>query len=129
MTTDGGYAEFIIAEARGIGAVPQDLDAVAAAPLLCVGHSTFDMLHNSNPRAGDLVAVHRICAMGHIGLTFARTASFHTVTMASGGAMGHVLSVLTNHGHMTAPGSSGKPLAVKLPRRLLGSETIGGEAV
>ena len=34
---DGGYAEMMIAKASGLIAVPEDLSAVAAAPLLCAG--------------------------------------------------------------------------------------------
>src|ERR1700678_2902396 len=54
---DGGYAEMMIAKASGLIAVPEDLSAVAAAPLLCAGLTTFSALRNSPARAGDLVAV------------------------------------------------------------------------
>ena len=40
VTTDGGYAEVIIAEARGISSVPDDLKSAKAAPLLCAGITT-----------------------------------------------------------------------------------------
>src|SRR5262249_56818640 len=34
---DGGYAEVMIAKASGLVIVPDELDSVAAAPLLCAG--------------------------------------------------------------------------------------------
>ena len=58
MTTDGGYAEIMLAEARGAVRVPDDLDAAEAAPLLCAGATTFNALRNAGARAGDVVAVH-----------------------------------------------------------------------
>ncbi len=57
MTTDGGYAEQMLAEARGLVRVPEELDAAEAAPLLCAGLTTFNALRNANARAGDVVAV------------------------------------------------------------------------
>src|SRR5438874_11308670 len=35
VTVDGGYGEVMIAEARGIASIPDELSSVDAAPLLC----------------------------------------------------------------------------------------------
>src|ERR1700730_14908276 len=37
VTMDGGYAEVMIAEARGIASIPDELSSTEAAPLLCAG--------------------------------------------------------------------------------------------
>src|SRR5262249_52367507 len=37
VTGDGGYAEVMIAEARGIASIPDELGSAEAAPLLCAG--------------------------------------------------------------------------------------------
>src|SRR4030088_2617984 len=37
VTTDGGYAEVMIAEARGVASLPDELSSAEAAPLLCAG--------------------------------------------------------------------------------------------
>src|SRR3981081_3158057 len=55
VTVDGGYAEVIIAEARGIASVPDELTSVEAAPLLCAGITTYNALRNAGLRGGDLV--------------------------------------------------------------------------
>ena len=57
VTTDGGYAEVMIAEARGISSVPDDLKSAKAAPLLCAGITTYNALRNAGLRGEDLVAV------------------------------------------------------------------------
>ena len=42
VTADGRYAEVMIAEARGIASIPDELTSVEAAPLLCAGITTYN---------------------------------------------------------------------------------------
>jgi alcohol dehydrogenase, propanol-preferring len=85
VTTDGGYAEVMIAEARGISSVPDELSSVDAAPLLCAGITTYNALRNAGLRSGDLVAVQGIGGLGHLGVQFARHMGFRTVAIGKGG--------------------------------------------
>ena len=85
VTADGGYAEVMIAEARGISSVPDELTSVDAAPLLCAGITTYNALRNAGLRGGDLVAVQGIGGLGHLGIQFARQMGFHTVAIGRGG--------------------------------------------
>ena len=41
---DGGYVEYMIAPAEAVAAMPEDLRADEAAPLLCAGITTFNSL-------------------------------------------------------------------------------------
>jgi len=84
ITTDGGYAEVMIAEARGIASIPDKLTSVEAAPLLCAGITTYNALRNAGLRGGDLVAVQGIGGLGHLGIQFARHMGFHTVAIGRG---------------------------------------------
>ena len=84
ITVDGGYAEVIIAEARGIAAIPDELRSVEAAPLLCAGITTYNALRNAGLRGGDLVAVQGIGGLGHLGIQFARHMGFRTVAIGRG---------------------------------------------
>jgi propanol-preferring alcohol dehydrogenase len=84
VTADGGYAEAMIAEARGIASIPDDLSSVDAAPLLCAGITTYNALRNAGLRGGDLVAVQGIGGLGHLGIQFARHMGFHTVAIGRG---------------------------------------------
>src|SRR5499427_4470270 len=72
VTADGGYAEVMIAEARGIASVPDELTSAEAAPLLCAGVTTFNALRNAGLRGGDLIAVQGVGGLGHLGVQFAR---------------------------------------------------------
>ena len=81
---DGGYAEVMIAEARGIASIPDELTSVEAAPLLCAGITTYNALRNAGLRGGDLVGVQGIGGLGHLGIQFARHMGFHTVAIGRG---------------------------------------------
>src|SRR5579863_6182368 len=84
VSVDGGYAEVMIAEARGISSVPDELTSAEAAPLLCAGITTYNGLRNAGLRGGDLVAVQGIGGLGHLGIQFARHMGFHTVAIGRG---------------------------------------------
>src|ERR1700682_2800614 len=84
ITVDGGYAEVMIAESRGVAAIPDELTSVEAAPLLCAGITTYNALRNAGLRGGDLVAVQGIGGLGHLGVQFARHMGFRTVAIGKG---------------------------------------------
>src|SRR5258705_10941445 len=84
VTVDGGYAEVMIAEARGIASIPDELSSTEAAPLLCAGITTYNALRNASLRGGDLVAVQGIGGLGHLGIQFARHMGFRTVAIGRG---------------------------------------------
>jgi len=81
---DGGYAEVMIAEARAISSVPDELTSAEAAPLLCAGITTYNALRNAGLRGGDLVAVQGVGGLGHLGIQFARHMGFRTVAIGRG---------------------------------------------
>jgi D-arabinose 1-dehydrogenase-like Zn-dependent alcohol dehydrogenase len=74
----------MIAEARGIASIPDELRSAEAAPLLCAGITTYNALRNAGLRGGDLVAVQGIGGLGHLGIQFARHMGFHTVAIGRG---------------------------------------------
>src|SRR6202022_3158174 len=84
VTVDGGYAEVMIAEARALASIPDELSSAEAAPLLCAGITTYNALRNAGLRGGDLVAVQGIGGLGHLGVQYARHMGFHTVAIGRG---------------------------------------------
>ena len=81
---DGGYAEYMIAPATALAAIPDELPAEEAGPFMCAGVTVFNALRNSGARAGDLVAVHGIGGLGHLGVQYARQMGFETVAINRG---------------------------------------------
>jgi propanol-preferring alcohol dehydrogenase len=84
VTADGGYAEVMIAEARALASIPDELTSAEAAPLLCAGVTTYNALRNAGLRGGDLVAVQGIGGLGHLGVQFARHLGFRTIAIGKG---------------------------------------------
>jgi D-arabinose 1-dehydrogenase-like Zn-dependent alcohol dehydrogenase len=84
ISFDGGYAEYMVAPAKALASVPEDLSSVNGAPLMCAGITTFNALRNSGARPGDLVGVLGIGGLGHLGVQFAAKMGFNTVAIARG---------------------------------------------
>ena len=81
---DGGYAEYMIAPAEAVAAIPDELPAEEAGPFMCAGVTVYNALRNSGARGGDMVAVHGIGGLGHLGVQYARRMGFHTVALGRG---------------------------------------------
>jgi len=81
---DGGYAEYMIAPAAALAAIPDELPAEEAGPFMCAGVTVYNALRNSGARGGDLVAVHGIGGLGHLGVQYARQMGFKTVALGRG---------------------------------------------
>jgi len=84
ISFDGGYAEYVVAPAQALAAVPDNLSSVESAPLMCAGITTFNALRNSGARSGDVVGVLGIGGLGHLGVQYANKMGFKTVAIARG---------------------------------------------
>jgi D-arabinose 1-dehydrogenase-like Zn-dependent alcohol dehydrogenase len=84
LSTDGGYAEYMVARAEALARFPDGLTAADAAPLLCAGVTTFNALRNSGARGGDLVAVLGVGGLGHLAVQYAAKMGFLTVAIDRG---------------------------------------------
>ena len=84
ITRDGGYATHMIAHVSAVARVPDDLDPVESAPLLCAGVTTFNALRHTGAGPGDVVAIHGVGGLGHLGLQYAARQGFRTVAVNRG---------------------------------------------
>ncbi len=71
VTVNGGFAEFVKAPAAFTHRIPEGLDLVDAAPLLCAGVTVFAPLRRAGNLAGKIVAVAGIGGLGHLGVRMA----------------------------------------------------------
>lgn len=84
ISYDGGYSEYMVAPQEALVRIPDGLSDVDAAPLLCAGLTTFNVLRNSGARAGEAVAILGIGGLGHLGVQFARKMGFKTIAIGLG---------------------------------------------
>ena len=73
-TVDGGFAEYVVADAAFAGRVPDAVDPLDAAPLSCAGVTTYKAVKVSGARSSDLVAVFGIGGLGHLAVQYAQIA-------------------------------------------------------
>ena len=119
ISYDGGYAEYVVVPAEAVAAMPDDLPADEAAPLLCAGITVYNSLRNAGARAGDLVAVQGIGGLGHLGIQFARQMGFRTVAIGRGGDKEALVKQLGAHQYIDS--DAGAPAAAL--------KALGGAAV
>jgi D-arabinose 1-dehydrogenase-like Zn-dependent alcohol dehydrogenase len=114
LSFDGGYQEYMVAPAEAVAAMPDELPAAEAAPLLCAGITVFNALRNSGARAGDLVAIQGIGGLGHLGIQYARQMGFRTVAIGRGADKQPLATKLGAHEYIdtnaNAPGAALKKL-------------------
>jgi D-arabinose 1-dehydrogenase-like Zn-dependent alcohol dehydrogenase len=84
VTMDGGYADYVVVRASALVSMPEELSAEEAAPLLCAGITTYNVLRHSGATAGDRVAVLGVGGLGHLGVQFAVKFGFETIAVARG---------------------------------------------
>jgi len=84
FTRDGGYAEYMVAHQQSLAAIPADLAAEDAAPLMCAGLTTYNCLRNSGARPGDLVAIQAIGGLGHLAVQYAKKFGYRTIAIGRG---------------------------------------------
>jgi alcohol dehydrogenase len=80
----GGFADALVVPANALAAIPDQVSAVDAAPLMCAGATVFNALRASAARPGDLVAVLGIGGVGHLAVQYAARMGFETVAIARG---------------------------------------------
>ena len=73
-TTDGGYAEYVVAPAAFTYAIPEGFDDIQAAPLLCAGIIGYRCLRLTgiNEWKGARLGIYGFGAAGHIAIQLAR---------------------------------------------------------
>ncbi|MGW5249162.1 NAD(P)-dependent alcohol dehydrogenase [Streptomyces sp. NPDC004129] len=69
--TQGGYSTHVVVDADFVLSVPENLDAAAAAPLLCAGITTYAPLRRWGAGPGKQVAVVGLGGLGHMAVKIA----------------------------------------------------------
>ena len=72
FNTFGGYATHITVQESFVLAIPEKLNAAAAAPILCAGVTTFSPLKRAGIKSGDKVGIIGIGGLGHMAVKIAK---------------------------------------------------------
>jgi propanol-preferring alcohol dehydrogenase len=80
VTGDGGYQEFIVANAAYLVSLPDTIDFAEAAPLMCAGLTVFSALRHAGFQPGHRVAV---VGLGEMGILYARAMGGRVAVVSS----------------------------------------------
>ena|ERR1035437_2591329 len=111
---DGGYAEYMIARPEAMVSIPEELNAVEAAPLLCAGRTTFGALQHSGAKGGDLVAIHGLGGLGHLAVQYAVKLGFKTIVLSRGKEKEALAYKLGAHGYIDTDAGDAVKQLIKL---------------
>jgi D-arabinose 1-dehydrogenase-like Zn-dependent alcohol dehydrogenase len=130
ITYDGGYADYVVAPAEALAAVPDSLKSVEGAPLLCAGITTFNSLRNSGAKPPDTVAILGMGGLGHLGVQFAAKMGFNTVAIARGADKEKFAHELGAHHYIDSTGTDVSAALQKLGgARVILATVTSGDAV
>ena len=84
ISYDGGYQQYMVAPVEALVSLPEGLNDVEAAPLLCAGITTYNALRRSGALPGDLVAVQGIGGLGHLAIQFGNKFGYKIAAIGRG---------------------------------------------
>lgn len=80
-SVDGGYAEYVVADARYVGHMPANTDFVAMAPIICAGVTVYKGLKETETKPGEWVAISGIGGLGHLAVQYAKAMGMHVAAI------------------------------------------------
>ena len=80
-STNGGYAEYVLADPGYVGHLPANLGFEAAAPVLCAGVTVYKGLKMLECKPGDWVAISGIGGLGHMAVQYAKAMGFKVIAV------------------------------------------------
>lgn len=78
---DGGFAEYTLADAGFAVRLPDSLDYVRTAPLMCAGLTVYKGLMMSDADPGDWVVVSGVGGLGHLAVQYGRAMGYRVVAV------------------------------------------------
>ncbi|CAG9984548.1 unnamed protein product [Clonostachys byssicola] len=81
LTTDGAWAEYMVADARFIVNLPDSIDFPTAACLMCAGMSVYGAIKKAEVPAGGSLAMVGVGGLGHIGTQVAKAMGYKVVAI------------------------------------------------
>ncbi|EGG22378.1 hypothetical protein DFA_04496 [Cavenderia fasciculata] len=102
VTYDGGFAEYTVAPHDALAKIPDEIDFLQAGPFCCAGVTVFKSIRDAGLKGGDLVAVHGVGGLGHLGIQFARKLGFEVIAISSGDAKEKLAKELGAHHYINS---------------------------
>ncbi|MEJ2625331.1 MAG: alcohol dehydrogenase AdhP [Pseudolabrys sp.] len=80
-SVNGGFAEYVLADADYVGHLPKNVNFVEIAPILCAGVTVYKGLKTTEAKPGDWVAISGIGGLGHLAVQYAKAMGFNVMAV------------------------------------------------
>ncbi|MEB3753152.1 alcohol dehydrogenase AdhP [Acinetobacter sp. MD2(2019)] len=80
-SVNGSFAEYCLADGEYVGVIPEGVDLLEIAPILCAGVTVYKGLKMTEAKTGDWVAISGIGGLGHVAIQYAKTMGFNVVAI------------------------------------------------
>ncbi|KAI1393286.1 putative alcohol dehydrogenase [Hypoxylon trugodes] len=84
VTKNGGYAEYCILRPESTVRVPEHVDAVKYAPILCAGMTVYNSMRHMNIPVGETIAVQGLGGLGHLAIQYAARMGYRVIAISRG---------------------------------------------
>ncbi|OTB01587.1 hypothetical protein M426DRAFT_323346 [Hypoxylon sp. CI-4A] len=84
INRNGGFAEYCTLRAEAAVHIPEDVDAVQIAPLLCAGSTVFNALRHAGVKPGEAVAIQGLGGLGHLAIQYANRMGYRVIAVSRG---------------------------------------------
>ena len=80
-SVDGGYAEYVTADARYVAHFPNNINFLEIAPITCAGVTVYKGLKETDTKPGEWVAISGIGGLGHLAVQYAKAMGLHVAAI------------------------------------------------
>ena len=80
-SVNGGFADYTLADAGYVGRLPDNVDFLEIAPVLCAGVTVYKGLKMTEARPGQWVVISGIGGLGHMAVQYARAMGFNVAAV------------------------------------------------
>lgn len=81
LTINGGFAQYMKADARVVAKLPDNISFAEGAPLYCAGATVYGGLLAVQPQKGQWIAMVGIGGLGHLGVQYAKAMGLKVVAI------------------------------------------------
>ncbi|AMR33554.1 zinc-dependent alcohol dehydrogenase [Mucilaginibacter sp. PAMC 26640] len=80
-SVDGGFAEYVIADARYVAHFPANINFTDMAPIICAGVTVYKGIKETEAKPGEWIAISGIGGLGHLAVQYAKAMGLHVAAI------------------------------------------------
>ena len=83
-SVDGGFAEYVVADARYMAHFPAGINFTQMAPIICAGVTVYKGIKETEVKPGEWIAISGVGGLGHLAIQYAKAMGMHVAAIDIG---------------------------------------------